>query len=47
MRNPEEDPLAGGRVILLKEGERKFDTWIRNMDGNKELNCTWPDSFNN
>ncbi len=45
MRNPEEDPLAGGRVIVLKEEERTFDTWIRNMDGDKELNCTWPDSF--
>ncbi|RLD70189.1 MAG: phosphohydrolase, partial [Bacteroidetes bacterium] len=46
MRNPKEDPLAGGRVIVLKEGERTFDTWIRNMDGQLELNCTWPDSFN-
>jgi predicted phosphodiesterase len=47
MKNPEEDPLAGGRVIVLKEGVHKFETWIRDMDGKKELECTWPDSFSN
>lgn len=47
MRNPKEDPLAGSRVIVLKEGKREFDTWIRDMDGNKEYHCTWPDSFQN
>ena len=46
MRNPDEDPLAGGRVIVLKEGKRTFDTWIRDMDGKKELICNWPNSFN-
>ncbi len=45
MRNPAEDPIAGGRVIVLKEGERQFDTWIRNLNGKKEFNCSWPDSF--
>lgn len=45
MKNPDEDPLAGGRVIVLKEGERQFDTWIRDMDGERELYCNWPDSF--
>jgi len=45
MKNPEEDPLAGGRVIILKEGKRKFDTWIRDMNGKKELFCSWPESF--
>ncbi len=45
MRNPEEDPLAGGRVIVLKEGQREFDTWIRDMNGKRELDCTWPNSF--
>ena len=40
-----EDPIAGGRVILLKEGQRSFDTWIRQIDGKKVLSCTWPDSF--
>jgi len=43
--NTEEDPLAGGRIIVLREGERKFETWIRNMDGNVKLNCIWPDFF--
>ena len=43
MKNPDEDPLAGGRVIVLIEGEHKFKTWIRDMDGEKELECTWPD----
>lgn len=47
MRDPKEDPLAGGRVIVLKEGQRKFDTWIRDMNGKRELDCTWPDSFSN
>jgi len=47
MRNPKEDPLAGGRIIVLKEGHRKFETWIRDMNGKKELNCIWPDSFQN
>jgi hypothetical protein len=45
MKNPKEDPLAGGRVIVLKEGKRQFDTWIRDMDGKKVLECRWPDSF--
>ena len=31
------DPKAGGRVIVLKEGERSFDTWIRDLNGKKEL----------
>jgi len=44
MRNPE-DPAAGARVIVLKEGERKFVTWIREGDGNKVLECVYPDSF--
>lgn len=45
MRDPEEDPLAGGRVIVLKEGQRQFDTWIRDMNGIRELDCSWPNSF--
>jgi hypothetical protein len=40
-----EDPLAGGRVIVLKEDARSFDTWIRDMHGKKELECNWPESF--
>ena len=45
MPDPEEDPLAGARVIVLKEGLRKFVTWIRDMDGKKELEVTYPDTF--
>ncbi len=45
MRDPENDPLAGGRVIILKEGEHSFDTWVRDLNGKKELECRWPDSF--
>ena len=40
-----DDPLAGGRVIVLTEGKRSFKTWIRDADGNKVLLCNWPDSF--
>ena len=40
------DPKPGGRVIILKEGERKFDTWIREGNGNKVLECSFSDSFN-
>ncbi len=47
MKNPDEDPLAGGRVIVLKEGKRTFETWIRDMDGKRELDCNWPGAFNN
>jgi predicted phosphodiesterase len=45
MKDPEEDPLAGGRIIVLKEGKREFDTWIRDLNGKKELECSWPASF--
>ena len=41
----EEDPLAGGRVIVLTEGKRQFYTWIRDLNGKKELECNWPDFF--
>jgi len=29
----------------LKEGERKFTTWIRDKDGNKETKIVFPDAF--
>ena len=45
MREPD-DPKAGGRVIILKEGERKFDTWIREGNKSKVLECSFPESFN-
>lgn len=40
-----EDPKAGGRVIVLKEGKREFDTWIREGNGSKVLECNYPGSF--
>ncbi len=45
MRDPLKDPMAGGRVIVLTEGQRQFDTWIREKGGKKVLECRWPDSF--
>lgn len=42
-----EDPLAGGRVILIKQGRRAFDTWIREYSGKKVLSCSYPSSFVN
>lgn len=45
MKAPE-DPLAGGRVIVLKQGKRQFDTWIRESNGKKVLPCSYPESFN-
>jgi len=39
------DPGPGGRVIVLKEGKREFDTWIREGNGNKVLECKYPESF--
>lgn len=41
----ENDPPAGARVIMLNEGKRSFTTWIRDLNGKKEQECTWPDSF--
>ncbi len=40
-----DDPKAGGRVIVLKEVERKFNTWIREANGSKVLECNYPGSF--
>ena len=39
------DPGPGARVIVLREGERAFDTWIREPGGNKIYECKYPDSF--
>ena len=38
-------PALGGRVIVLKEGKRQFDTWIREGTGKKLDECAFPDSF--
>lgn len=44
-KNSYGDLTQGGRVIVLKEGKRTFDTWIREKDGNKTQACNFPDSF--
>lgn len=41
----QDNPVLGGRVIVLKEGKRQFDTWIREKGGAKVWDCTYPDSF--
>ena len=45
-RNAYGELPPGGRVIVLKEGKRKFDTWIREVKGNVVLKASYPDSFN-
>jgi 3',5'-cyclic AMP phosphodiesterase CpdA len=35
----------GGRVIVLYEGERKFDTWITTLAEPQKYFVTYPDSF--
>ena len=33
-------------MIVLKEGKREFDTWLREKENTEKLNvCTYPDSF--
>lgn len=43
--NAKFNPGPGARVIVLKEGKRTFDTWIREINGNKVYDCKYPDSF--
>lgn len=38
-------PVAGGRVIVLKEGQRAFDSWIREVNGKQKYECQFPASF--
>lgn len=35
----------GGRVIVLKEGKRAFDTWIHEKGGKIADKCSYPESF--
>ena len=35
----------GARVIVLKEGKRTFDTWIRQADGKQVWPTTYPTSY--
>ena len=44
-KNTYGDLTQGGRVIVLKEGKRTFDTWIREKDGAVTQACNFPDSF--
>lgn len=39
------DLEKGARVIVMQEGERKFDTWIRSIDKTPRLLVTYPLSF--
>lgn len=40
------DLPSGGRVIVLKEGKRAFDTWIREGNGKIVHKANYPKSFN-
>ena len=44
-RNAYGELPPGGRVVVLKEGKRTFETWIREVDGTIVYRCTYPDSF--
>ncbi len=35
----------GARVIVLHEGQRRFDTWIRTLKGERQLSTVYPDSY--
>ena len=37
--------INGARVIVLKEGEREFDTWIHLLDGSIKHNVSYPYDF--
>lgn len=35
----------GARIIVLKEGEREFSTWIRTLNSTPQYKVTYPESF--
>ena len=42
------DQIPGARVIVLHEGERTFDTWIRERGNERRVDeCAYPASFDN
>ena len=42
------DQIPGARVIVLHEGERTFDTWIRECGNERRVDeCAYPASFDN
>ena len=45
-KNTYGDKTPGSRIIVLKEGKREFDTWLREKGSAVRLNvCTYPNSF--
>jgi hypothetical protein len=45
-KNTYGDKTPGSRIIVLKEGKREFDTWLREKGSAERLNvCTYPNSF--
>lgn len=44
-RNAYGELPPGGRIIVLKEGKREFDTWIREVKGDVVLKASFPKSF--
>lgn len=45
-RNSYGDKVPGSRIIVLKEGKREFDTWLREKGNPGRLNsCSYPGSF--
>lgn len=45
-KNTYGDKTPGSRIIVLKEGKREFDTWLREKGRAERLNvCTYPNSF--
>lgn len=44
-KNTYTDIGNGYRIIILKEGERTFDTWIRTGEGDKLHSISYPDSL--
>jgi len=44
-KNSYGDAVPGARVIVLKEGKRVFDTWIREKGGSIKYRCNYPFSF--
>lgn len=45
-RNTYGDKVPGSRIIVLKEGKREFDTWVREKGRSERLDfCTYPASF--
>jgi hypothetical protein len=45
MENAYGELPPGGRVVVLKEGKRKFETWIHELDGTLTQKSTYPNSF--